>query len=62
LRRAAISWGDSIKFRYGKSRDENPFLWDYMAQYVRDMASVFDGIRIDNAHNTPLHVAKYMIT
>ena len=32
-----------------------------MAEYVRDMASIFDGIRLDNLHNTPLHVAKYML-
>lgn len=32
-----------------------------MSTYVRDMASVFDGFRLDNAHNTQLHVAKYLI-
>eukprot|EP00347_Sterkiella_histriomuscorum_P000287 403376460 len=61
LRRAAISWGDSVKLRYGKSREECPFLWDYMAQYVRSMCEIFDGVRLDNCHNTPLHVADYMI-
>jgi glycogen debranching enzyme len=52
LRRAAISWGDTIKLNYGKSRSDNPFLWDYMSKYIRDMASIFDGMRLDNAHNT----------
>lgn len=32
-----------------------------MSKYVRDSAALFDGVRLDNAHNTPLHVAKYMI-
>ena len=62
MRRAPISWGDSIKLRYGKTAKDNPDLWAYMAEYVKSMASIFDGIRLDNAHNTPLHVAKHMIT
>jgi glycogen debranching enzyme len=33
-----------------------------MSQYVRNMAKIFDGIRLDNAHNTPIHIAKYMLT
>lgn len=32
-----------------------------MSDYVKDMATVFDGFRLDNCHNTPLHVAKYMV-
>jgi len=32
-----------------------------MAEYVKSMASIFDGIRLDNAHNTPIQVAKSMI-
>lgn len=32
-----------------------------MAKYVHDMAQIFDGVRLDNAHNTPIHVAKYML-
>jgi len=32
-----------------------------MATYIKSMASIFDGIRLDNAHNTPLHVARYLI-
>ncbi len=40
---------------------DNPLVWDYMGQYVRDMAAIFDGVRLDNCHNTPINVAKYMI-
>jgi glycogen debranching enzyme len=61
LRRAAICWGDSVKLRYGSKPSDNPILWEYMSKYVRDIASIFDGVRLDNAHNTPLHVAKYLL-
>ena len=50
-----------MKFKYGKSRSCCPVVWDYMASYVRTVAKMFDGVRLDNCHNTPLHVAKYML-
>jgi len=47
--------------RYGSSPDASPFLWGYMKQYTELVASVFDGVRLDNCHSTPLHVAEYLI-
>jgi glycogen debranching enzyme len=32
-----------------------------MSSYVTQMASVFDGFRLDNAHSTPIHVAQYLL-
>ena len=32
-----------------------------MSQYVYEMAIIFDGFRLDNAHSTPIHVANYML-
>ena len=32
-----------------------------MEQYVNEMSSVFDGIRLDNAHSTELWVGEYLI-
>ena len=32
-----------------------------MSQYVCEMAIIFDGFRLDNAHSTPIHVAHYML-
>ncbi|CDW81227.1 glycogen debranching enzyme [Stylonychia lemnae] len=61
LRRSAICWGDSVKLRYGNQPSDSPYLWNYMANYVKSMAQIFDGIRLDNAHNTPLPLATYMI-
>ncbi|SPN96615.1 probable 4-alpha-glucanotransferase / amylo-1,6-glucosidase (glycogen-debranching enzyme) [Cephalotrichum gorgonifer] len=61
LRREVISWGDCVKLRYGTCRDDNPWLWDYMAEYSRLMAKYFQGFRIDNCHSTPIDVAVYML-
>ena len=61
LRREVIVWGDCVKLRYGTCRDDNPYLWDYIAKYTRLMAKHFAGFRIDNCHSTPIKLAQYML-
>lgn len=61
LRRSINIWGDSVKLRYGNCPADSPFLWEHMSKYVSNMAMIFDGFRLDNAHSTPIHVCQYLL-
>eukprot|EP00741_Cyanophora_paradoxa_P023911 tig00021682_g23093.t1 len=60
LRQVAVTRG-TVRLYYGKRREDNPWLWDQMADYTRRVAQTFHGVCLHEAHTTPLEVSEYMI-
>ncbi|KAJ3183748.1 hypothetical protein HDU87_005864 [Geranomyces variabilis] len=61
LRREVIAWSDCVKLRYGEKPEDSPWLWSHQIAYTQKMARLFDGLRIDNCHSTPIHVASALL-
>ena len=53
-------WSDCPKLNYGNSPSDCPYLIEHMTRYVQQMAKMFNGFRLDNAHSTPIFIAEYL--
>ena len=53
-------WSDCPKLNYGKSLSDCPYLINHMTKYVQQMAKMFNGFRLDNAHSTPIFVTEFL--
>ena len=60
FKRKIVIWSDCPKLNYGNSPSDCPYLMKHMTKYVQDMAKMFNGFRLDNAHSTPIHAAEYL--
>ena len=48
--------------RFGEKPEDCPFLWQHMKTYVELTARIFDGVRLDNCHSTPIPVRTVLLT
>jgi glycogen debranching enzyme len=60
FKRKVNIWSDCPKLNYGNSPSDCPYLIKHMTKYVQDMATMFNGFRLDNAHSTPIFIAEYL--
>ncbi|KAI3383778.1 hypothetical protein SNEBB_008086 [Seison nebaliae] len=66
FRRELISWTDSVKLNFGMENDQplkeaNVSLLRYAINYVLITSAMFDVIRLDNCHSTPIRLARLLM-
>lgn len=61
FKRNVVCWRDCVKLNYGKSHANSAILWRTIEKYIKTMALLFKGFRLDNCHGLPLHVTQYFL-
>ncbi len=61
MRRELVAWSDCIKLNYGVAVQWKKPLWKRMRAYAESLADLFDGVRLDNCHGTPMFVSQALL-
>lgn len=61
--REIIIWGDCVKLNYTQPSIQLtlPYLYQHMSKYTALLVNIFDGLRLDNCHSTPVYAANYLL-
>jgi len=61
LRRELVAWSDCVKLNFGFQVQWARPMWRRMREYAEGLADMFDGVRLDNCHGTPLFVSQALL-
>ena len=61
LTREIVVWSDCMKLRYFDEAMNPTWFYEVIKEYIQILAVIFDGFRLDNCHNTSLHLLEQLL-